>query len=124
VPPDTVLPTGPHARHVRERLIAVGVLGILAVFLSAPITIHTGVVEHARDVAAAGHHRLHSLAAHARYDAVHVGGGSVSFSIMIVAELLGTLVAIALMLSWAEHRRADTWTPDPDRSDARRGTNP
>lgn len=93
--------------------------------LSTPVTIHTGVIERARDVVAAGHHRLHVLVAHARYDAIHVGGGTVRLDFMIVAELVGTLVVIAVMICWADHRRArrraDTRTPDrSDRPDGPR----
>jgi hypothetical protein len=109
-----VLPIGAHARHVLERLIALGVLGILAGAASAPVTIHTGAFERVRDVAVAGHHRLHLLVAHTRYDAFHVGGGSVTFTCMIVAELLGTLLAIAVFLWWADRRaayRAEVRTP-------------
>ena len=90
----------PHARRALERLTAIGVFSILAIVGPAPVTIHTGFIEQARDVVAAGHHRLRALVAHARYDAVHVGG--VSFSFMIVVELLGTLVVIAVIICWAE----------------------
>ena len=105
MPAGAVLPIGPHARPVRERLIAVGMLGFVAVFLSTPITIHTALIDRAWDVAA-GDHRLQVLVAHARDDAVHVGSGAAGFAIMIVAELLGSLLAIAAMICWAERHRA------------------
>jgi hypothetical protein len=113
-PVGAVFLIGPHVRHVLERLTILGLLGILAVAASAPVTIHTGVAERVRGVVAAGHHRLHVLVAHGRYNAAHVGGGSVSFTFMIVAELLGTLLAITVIVWWADRRagnRAVARTP-------------
>ena len=95
-----------HARQVLDRLVAVAGLGLLATLASARAAAHGQAIEQAHDDAATNYHRLQLLARQAQYDILHVGGDGIGVATMIITELIGTVVLIALLIFWAERRRA------------------
>jgi hypothetical protein len=93
-------------RHVLDRLLAVAGLALLATLALARVAIHNEATELAHDDAVVGYHRLLPLVRHARYDIVHVGGATIGIAMMIIAELVAAVALIALLIGWAERRKA------------------
>jgi hypothetical protein len=91
-------------RHVVDRLLTAGLVGVLIVLVSAPVTIRTGAADSMADRAGGADHSARLLMAHLRYAAVRVDGRSIGFDVTLIAELAGVLALIAVTIAWVEHR--------------------
>jgi hypothetical protein len=108
------------ARQVFDRLVAVAGLGLLATLASTRIAIRNEAAEPNNDGLVAGYHHLVPLIRHARYDAVRVGDVGTGVA-MIMAELVGTVALIALLVGWVERRKARSRSSSSTPSAAHRG---
>lgn len=109
-----------YTRQMLVRLVSLAGLGLLATLASARVAAHNQVVERAHDNVAASYHRILLLARHAEYDTLHVGTASLGVAAVIIAELIGTVALIALLIGSAERRNAGGRSSAPTPSAAHR----